>query len=135
MDPANMMLRPLLTASCLVAMLLSATGCRVVQSSVPRSASAALKIPENAEQAIASVQPTTALSNIDRPATARPTSGAKLKTSGANSTERTGEPLAGDENNASRPAHLPPVQTAAASLNRATENLSSRFEPLWITRR
>ncbi|MCP4891341.1 MAG: hypothetical protein P1U77_11575 [Rubripirellula sp.] len=130
-----MMRRPLLNASCLVAMLLSATGCRAVQSSVPRAASAALKIPDNAELAITSVQPTTGLSNIDRPATARPNSGAKLKTSGGNSIERTGEQLAVEENNTSRPIHLPPVQTAAANLNRAKENASSRFEPLWITRR
>ncbi|MGB0595448.1 MAG: hypothetical protein ACPGLY_01955 [Rubripirellula sp.] len=135
MDPANMTLRPLLNASCLVAMLLSATGCRAVQSSVPRVASAALKIPENAEPAIQSVQPARGLSTIDGPATARPTSGAKLKNSGVNRTGLTGEPLAREVNNASRPAHLPPVQTAAANLNSATENLSSRFEPLWITRR
>ncbi|MEE2934718.1 MAG: hypothetical protein VYA84_01850 [Planctomycetota bacterium] len=128
-----MTLRSMLNASCLVAMLLCAAGCRVAQSSALRAAPAALKTPENAELAIQSVQPTTDLSKIHGPATARPTSGAKLKTGGGDSTERTGEPLAGEENSVPRPAPLPPVQNAAVGLNHAKENLSSRFEPLWIT--
>lgn len=131
-----MTLRPLLNASCLATLLLSVAGCSVVQSPVPQTASATLQLPDSADQAVVDNRAMTSQKNSSSPTIASGPTIDRPKTNGNTTAKWRDEPLADQGTLVPRPAQLPPTQSGTTSeLNDATADRSSRFEPLWITRR